>query len=243
MNRQNPSWLQQTQEFCSNSGITIVAWGPDLLTVEAKSEERAEEIATLLGQIGFRVVKDDDDAAAGLLSLSKNPVAIEAKIASFDISRRPWDEQIVPLIWALVASLLLRSFAVNSGRYHWLIFLLGALFLVLFLWDGRRIWGWRLETPPRALRVRREFRWITISWDQIRSVKSVEKSRNQESVVVELASSNYEQLGTFKPSFARNLRDRLRIEIANRGGEHQLTSGTNPQPPASSPAQQLAKSK
>ena len=187
-----------------------------MLTVEAKSEQRVEEIASQLGQLGFRIVKNDDDAYAGLLNLSRNPAAIEAKIASFDISRRPWDEQIEPLIWALGALLLVPSLTTNSGRYsYWVTFPLGALSLVLFFWDGRRIWGWRLETRSDALRVRRGFRWTTIPWDQIRSLKSMQRGR-QESVAVELASHHWEQLGTFKSSFASNLRDRLHAEIAQR---------------------------
>lgn len=197
-----------------------MGWGPDMLTVEARSEECVKEIASQLGQLGFRIVKNDDDAYAGLLNLSKNPAAVEAKIASFDISRRPWDEQIEPLIWALGALLLLPSLATNSGRYpYWVTFPLGALSLVLFFWDGRRIWGWRVETLPNALRIRRGFRWTTIPWDQIRNVKSRQRGR-QESVAVELASHHSEKLGTFKDSFARNLRDRLRVEIAQRKGDH-----------------------
>jgi hypothetical protein len=220
MNRKDPPWLQPTWEFCRNSGIKIVGWGPDMLTVEARSEERAEEIASQFGPLGFRIVKNDDDAYAGLLSLSRNPAAVEAKIASFAISRRPRDEQIEPLIWALGALLLLPCLATNSGRYpHWMAFPLGALSLVLFFWDARRMWGWRLEMLPGALRVRRGFRWTTIPWDQIRNVKSMPRGR-QESVAVELASNHAERLGTFNCSFARNLRDRLRIEIAQRRGDH-----------------------
>jgi len=220
MNRKDPPWLQQTREFCRNSGIEIVGWGPDMLTVEAKSEERAKQIASQLGQLGFRTVKNDDDAYAGLLNLSRNPGAVEAKIESCDISRRPWDEQIEPLIWVLGALLLLPSLATNSARYpYWVTFPLGALSLVLFFWDGRRIWGWRLEVLAAALRVRRGFRWTTIPWDQIRNVKSMQKGR-QGSVVIELASHHSEQLGTFKDSFARNLRDRLCVEIAQRNGDH-----------------------
>lgn len=80
-----------------------------MLTVEAKSEECAEEIASQLGQLGFRIVKNDDDAYAGLLNLSRDPVAVEARISSFDISRRSWDEQIEPLIWALGGVLAITS--------------------------------------------------------------------------------------------------------------------------------------
>jgi len=78
----------------------------------------------------------------------------------------------------------------------------GALSLVLFFWDGRRIWGWRLEVLAAALRARRGFRWTTIPWDRIRDAKSMQKGR-QGSVVIELASQHSEQLGTFTDSFAR----------------------------------------
>jgi hypothetical protein len=150
MDRKDPPWLEQTREFCRNSGIKIVGWGPDMLTVEAKSEECVQEIASQIGQLGFRIVKNDDDAYAGLLNLSRNPAAVEAKIASFDIWRRPWDDQIEPLIWALGALLLLPGLAMNGGRYpDWVTLPLGALSSVLFFWDGGRIWGWRVE-PSRV---------------------------------------------------------------------------------------------
>jgi hypothetical protein len=149
MDRKDPPWLEQTREFCRNSGIKIVGWGPDMLIVEAKSEECIQEIASQIGQLGFRIVKNDDDAYAGLLNLSRNPAAVEAKIASFDIWRRPWDDQIEPLIWALGALLLLPGLAMNGGRYpDWVTLPLGALSSVLFFWDGGRIWGWRVETLP-----------------------------------------------------------------------------------------------
>jgi hypothetical protein len=180
MNRKDPPWLQQTREFCRNSGIKLVGWGPDMLIVEAKSEECAQEIASQIGQLGFRIVQNHDDAYAGLLNLSRNPAAVEAKIASLDISRRPWDEQIEPLIWALGALLLLPGLATNAGRYpHRVNWPLGALSSVLFFWDVGRIWGWRVETLPGALRIRRRFRWTTIPWgpDPERDIEAKGPSR------------------------------------------------------------------
>jgi len=56
-----------------------MAWGPDTLVVEAKSANRAEEIASELGQIGFKVVESEDDTYAGMLSLSRNSVAPQGK--------------------------------------------------------------------------------------------------------------------------------------------------------------------
>jgi hypothetical protein len=80
---------------------------------------------------------------------AKNPAAIEARIASFDISRLRWDEQIEPLIWALGTLLLVPGLSTNAGRYpHGVTLPLGVLSLALFFWDGRRIWGWRLEMLP-----------------------------------------------------------------------------------------------
>jgi hypothetical protein len=43
--REKPPWLDEARNFCRSAGITIMGWGPNLLTVEAKSPERAEQIA------------------------------------------------------------------------------------------------------------------------------------------------------------------------------------------------------
>ena len=72
MGRKEPDWLQQVREYCRNSGIKIMAWGPDTVVVEAKSEDRAQAIASQLAQFGFKAIKDEGDAYAGMLSLSKN---------------------------------------------------------------------------------------------------------------------------------------------------------------------------
>ena len=61
MSKQEPAWLPEAQQFCRNSGIKIVGWGPDTLTVEAKSEDRAKEIASQLGQLGFKAIKNEDN--------------------------------------------------------------------------------------------------------------------------------------------------------------------------------------
>lgn len=222
MGKENPAWLQQTREFCRSSGITIVGWGPDLITVEAKSLERAHEIASKLEQLGFKVVPDEDDANAGLLSLSQNPAAVHAKIADFDITRRRWMDQIVPLIWAFCSLVLISGVTERNSRIpYWIRLFLGILLAVLFLRDAARIWGWRAETLPAGLRIRRYYRWITIPWEQISSVESVPaRGRGQESVVLKLRSAAPERLGTFDCPFARGLRDRLRSEIAERRDKH-----------------------
>ncbi len=216
MGKETPAWLQQAREFCRSSQIKIVGWGPDMLTVEAKSPERAQQIASQFGQLGFKVIQDEDDAYAGLLSLSNNPAAVQAKIAAFDISRRRWTDQLVPLIW-IVCSLALISGSLdrNSHIPYWVRMSIGILLAVLFLKDAGRIWGWRTETDPAALRVRRYFCWSMIPWEQISSVESATAhGRGQETVVLQLRSGAREHLGTFDYVFARCLRDRLRSEIA-----------------------------
>jgi len=66
----DPTWLASAREFCRANNITISAWGPHALVVEAKSSERAAEISTQLSSLGFTPVPDPDDAYAGLLTLS-----------------------------------------------------------------------------------------------------------------------------------------------------------------------------
>jgi hypothetical protein len=219
MGKENPTWLPQARDFCRNAGIKIVGWGPDMLTVEAKSDDRANEIASQLGQLGFKAIKNEDNAYAGMLDLSKNPAAIQVKIASLDVSRRPWDEQIIPLIWAVCSLLLVPGLFGNEERTPYgVTILIGLLSLVMFFRDGVRIWGWRLEILPEGVRVRRYFRWNTIPWDQIHSVSIVEAGRRNEAVVVQMDSHGSERLGSFGCAFARRLRDRLRTEIAERRG-------------------------
>jgi hypothetical protein len=220
-NREKPLWLDATRDFCRRAGISVVGWGPDLLTVEAKSSARATEIAIQLGQLGFKVVKNEDDEYAGLLSLSQNPDAVQAAIhqrtATFDISRRRWPERVEPLIWLVGTSLLFPGLATSHSRTPTgFAYSLGLISLVAFFWDGARMWGWMLELLPAGLRVRRYFRWTMIPWEQIRGVESVSTGRNQEALVLKLASSKSERLGKFDVVYARNTRDRLRQELAQR---------------------------
>jgi hypothetical protein len=221
MAKRNPLWLPEACEFCRGSGIKIVGWGPDLLTVEAKSDERAKEIASQMERLGFQVVKNEDNAEAGLLDLSKNPQAVAAMVAAHqkDVSRRRWDEQIEPLVWALGSLLLVPGLSTNPARNSRPIDLvLGLLSVTLFFWDGARIWGWRLAIGADGVRIRRYFQWATIPWEQIRSVENLSSGRSQEAVFVHLTTHGSERLGSFFVPFARNLRDRLRMEIAQRRG-------------------------
>jgi hypothetical protein len=191
-----------------------------MLTVEAKSEARASEIAAQLGQLGFKAILDEDNAYAGLLDLSKNPEVIQAKKAALDVSRRLWDEQITPLIWALGSLLLIPGLFGNARRTPpGVTIAIGLVCFAMFFRDGARIWGWQLEILPEGVRVRRYFRWSTIRWEQIHAVGSVPAGRRVEAVDVELVSGATERLGSFGYTFARRLRDRLRIELSQRRGQ------------------------
>lgn len=215
--KEEPAWLDQTRDFCRRAGISVTAWGPNILTVEANSSERAKEIANQLGQLGFKVVKDKDDEDAGLLNLSLDPDAIEAavheRIMTFDISRRRWGELVEPVVWLAGSSLLIPGVRTThtAGAYaHFL----GFICLMAFFWDAARMWGWRIELLPEELRVRRYFRWATIPWNQIRDIESVSAGHTQEALVLKLVSRKSWRLGTFDVVYARNTRDRLRQEIA-----------------------------
>lgn len=219
--KEKPPWLDPARDLCRRSGISVVGWGPNLLTVEAKSPTRAAEVANQLGQLGFKVVKDEDDENAGLLSLSQNPDALQAaanqRTATFDISRRRWPEQIEPLIWLVGSSLLIPRVATSSSKYPaWFSYFLGLICLLAFFWDGARIWGYRLQLAPEGLRIRRYFRWTMIPWADIKSVESVSTGRAQEALVLHLASRQSQRLGKFDLVYARNTRDRLRQELAER---------------------------
>lgn len=225
MSKPLPQWLVEAREFCRKERIQVVGWGPNLITVQPKSAAQANEIAAQLELFGLKPVADDMDVEAGLLSLSPNPDAVRTKVASFDVSRRRWDEQIEPLIWAGCALAFLVPALQGSERYpFWVAILLGIALTALFLWDAIRIWGWRLEILPQGLRIRRRGRWSTFQWEEIRSVDSMPaelrnrqwRLRNQEVVVLKLARHSSERLGTFSDLFARNLRDRLRAEIEQR---------------------------
>lgn len=69
----DPDWLPQVREFCRDAGIKIMAWGPEILVVEAKSPEARVQIAHELRQMGFKAIEDEADDEAGILSLSLKP--------------------------------------------------------------------------------------------------------------------------------------------------------------------------
>jgi hypothetical protein len=220
-NKANPPWLPQAREFCRANGITVMGWGPNLLTVEAKSPGRAAQIASQLAQLGFKTIPNEDDAYAGMLDLSPDPDAIRShlasRLASVDISRRPLQERIIPLIWALGWLLLLHGAIQNNhDGDKWPSLVIGAMGVALFFWDGARIWGWKLETTSPSLRVRRFYRWSDFPWERIRSVNITEETRGsrRQIVVLDLAPRSTEKLGAFYGPFAEDLRDRLRNELS-----------------------------
>lgn len=217
--RGKPAWLEETRAFCKTAGIKIMGWGPDLLTVEAKSAARSSEIAAQLGQLGFRVVENEDNVNAGLLDLSRNPEAIRAAIASFDISRRPLGELIAPLVPAALSVWILVLASRPSSQNPALSVLLGVVAALCFAWYALTAWTWRLELLPEGLHIRRYGRWAMIPWDQIRAVASRSPGRSRVSVILTLESNPPEKLGTFVDAFGINLRDRLRYELAQRRHE------------------------
>jgi len=205
-----PAWLQEVRHFCGGAGIEVAGWGADTLIVTAKTPERANQVASQLEPFGFKPVVYDDDAYAGLLTLSRDVAGTRDKIASFDVSRRPLNERLIPLIWCAIAVVFLFAHTLKP----WLS-LIEVVPLALLIFYGIRIWGWALEVLPEELRVRRDWRWSTIPWDQISAVETAPGfGRDQELVILKLVSGVRENLGSFWFAFARNLRDRLRYELA-----------------------------
>ena len=207
LEKTKPEWLDQARHFCRPAGIRIVAWGPSVLCVEAKSPARASGAASQLATLGFKPIASEDDAKAGILSLSKDPDVIQAKITSFDLSRRRWDERIEPLIWAgyaivfLAPQVLAIAHVIRRGSLSHLA--QGLLSLLLEV----RMWGWRIEIVPSEIRVWRAYRWTAIRWNQIVAVESIPANwgRDQESVLLKVESCPAVTLGTFACPFARNL--------------------------------------
>jgi Bacterial PH domain len=235
-NRSKPPWLAQARDFCRANGITVLGWGPNMLTVEAKTSERAAQIASKLAPLGFRPVANEDDAHAGMLELSPDPDAIRSHLASrlaaVDVSRRLLQERIIPLLWALGWLLLLHGATQNNNDGDkWVSLAVGTVGVAMFFWDGARIWGWKLEITPSSLRVRRFFRWSDFPWEQIRSVNISEETRGsrRQIVVVALTPRSTEKLGAFYGPFAEDLRDRLRNELAKHA-PHVAHSDPAPEP-------------
>lgn len=211
-----PPWLGETQQFCESAHITIMGWGPNLLSVEAKSPQRARQIASQLAPLGFHMIENDADTYAGILNLSPNPAGLRAQMPGFDIGRRPLGDSLEPLIWAFCSVLVIPGLDPAMPSRYWEGLPFGILALGLFFWEATRVWGWRLALTPDAVHVRRFFRWATIPWREIRAVEMVYHGKRQERVVLQLEGKKRESLGTFSCEFAKELRNRLREEAGWR---------------------------
>jgi hypothetical protein len=93
------------------------------------SADKAKRISSKLASFGFKAIEDEDDAYAGLLTLSRDPEATCKKTDCYDITRRP--ECIAPLVWASLSLVCL----IGSKRNSWLA-LLAVLLLAVFVWGG-----------------------------------------------------------------------------------------------------------
>jgi hypothetical protein len=227
--RVDPAWLPAARQICRGSGITIAGWGPNLLTLEAPTPESRTRVTALLAAIGLRPISNPDDEYAGLLDFSADPAALEAQIdahlAAVEISRRPLQERMVPIIWMLGSLLLLRGILHwRDGSDAYVNIFLGVLSLAIFGWDAPRVWGWQLQITPQCLRVRRNFHWTEFRWDSLRTAYITEDSRDGRSNVValDLIGRSAEQLGSFDNVFAHELRDRLLQEIDRHKAPAQL---------------------
>ena len=191
---------------------------------EAKSPDRAREIASQFGQFGLKIVENEDDAYAGLLNLSPDPGAILETERKFrrrysDFSRRPLIDLLTPAFELTFSMFFFWVCAVESGSKSAKFAVMGSVLLLLFVWDGLRIWGWNLEIGAQELRVRRYFAWKAIPWTDIRSVEARAGGRYQETVTLTLVSDKSLNLGRFGFLFARALRDRLRQQIMTQSAQ------------------------
>ena len=57
--------MHGARQLSREAGIGIMMRGPDSLVVEAKSEERANQIASQLGWFGLKIVADQDELVPG----------------------------------------------------------------------------------------------------------------------------------------------------------------------------------
>jgi hypothetical protein len=111
--------LPETRHLCRQLRITIMAWGPDRLTVEAKSAKRAKEIAVQLGHLGFKAIENDDDAWQACSACQKIQMRFErrSRLSTFHAAARMsrWNDG--TLIWAASAVGFLIFCLTHSGRY------------------------------------------------------------------------------------------------------------------------------
>jgi hypothetical protein len=223
MSKATPAWLAETQEYCKSAGIPIVAWGPNLLTVEAHGYARAREVVAQMGALGFQEIPCAGNIRAGLLDLSKDPAALRAEAAarlhrspSFDLTHPCWQDTIQPTVWLFFSLLLIPGLLTSNDprEPYWLIAPLGIATLAMFLHEAARIWGWRMEMTDAGIRVRRNFMWKEIPWSAIERVSPCATRGHERSVTLTLADAHRESLGTFFSPFARQLRAKLESELA-----------------------------
>src|SRR6201999_456570 len=230
MSKRTPAWVQEARELCRNRDIEIAGLGPDTLLVKITSPDHAFRVASQLEPLGFVPIDDHDDAESGLLLLSRNPADTRAKqrkrSTAVDITRRPMIERIAPV---LEASFSIFGFWIASEKAQpasWFFAALASVLMIIAMRDGGRFWGWKLQISADALGVRRNFRWSSIAWMTIHAVESVSAGgRNQEAVILTLATNATLSLGIFSYPFARALRDGVRDEITHRST---LPSATDP---------------
>jgi hypothetical protein len=214
MSKPDPIWLAETRQFCQGAGIPIVGYGPNLLTVEARGKERAQEITSQLSSLGFQAIDNAGNRYAGLLDLSKNPAALHPQLHHFDVTRACWQDSAQPVIWAIGALLIIPAFTGSDPREpYWLAAPLGMGSLAMFLYEALRIWGYRAEFTHDALRVRRYFQWKEIPWAEILSVHTKCASKRSESVTLVREPHGREVLGSFFGPFACALRNRIHDEL------------------------------
>ena len=223
MSKSTPAWLAETKQYCESAGIPIVAWGPNLLTVEARGLARAKEVAAQMGALGFQEIPCAGNSRAGLLDLSKDPAALRAEAhartygrGSFDLTRPCWQDTIQPAVWLLFSMLLIPGLVAGDDprEPYWLIAPLGLATLVMFVHEGTRIWGWRMEMSDAGVRVRRNFMWKEIPWSAIERVSPCASRGRERSVTLTLADAHRESLGTFFSPFAQQLRAKIEAELA-----------------------------
>lgn len=226
MSRTDPAWLPEARDLCRSAGISIVGWGPEALTVEAKSAARAGEIAAQFAQLGFRPMADEDDESAGLLTLSRTAglaVQPQAPARNVDLTRRPFLDLLTPPFELLLSLASLWYNRTEPQPRATLGLVLGFVLLLMFFWDVFRMWGWKMDMSGEGLRIRRYFKWTEVSWNDIHSVDTVNAGRYRELVILRASGRPELNLGRFPIPFARALRDGLRARISGSRG-HAATS-------------------
>ncbi len=225
MTTADPAWLKEAREVCRRTGINIAAHGDDSLVVYVESRGQAADIASQLAPLGLQPLKDEDDDSAGLVTLCRNPEGIcakgrEARRARFsDFSKPPMLDRLTPPLEFLFSILAFWLSATQFQRF-WILMPVGTFLLAKAIWDGARIWGWRVRSQSEGLALRRNFRWTVIPWAQISAVETRRApyyGRYQEAVIL-IAANRSLRLGTFGCPFARALRDHLRGQIALHQG-------------------------